>query len=160
MAPQPDPTHRPLADPALAEALGALETALETPMVPGELDGWAGALRDAAENLQPLLGRRITTAHRESFSQIEATDPELIRRVENLKTEDERIQRDFQALSDRIADLAARAPDAEPDEGTLDQQVSELVDEGLAFVIRLRKQEVALRTWLVEAFQRDRGPVD
>jgi len=36
----------------------------------------------------------------------------------------------------------------------------EKVDEALGFVIQARKQQTALKTWYVEAFQRDRGVAD
>lgn len=157
--PEPKRKDRPLDDPELAEALGAFETALATPIVPGELEPWAETLQAKAKRLEPLLHRRIAD-HEKCFSQIEKADPELIKRVENLKSEDEEIHSEFQSLSERIASLAERAPDTEPGETVANRQVPELVDNGLAFVIRVRKQEVALRTWLVEAFQRDRGPVD
>jgi hypothetical protein len=35
-----------------------------------------------------------------------------------------------------------------------------LIDEGLTFIARVRKQATAIQTWFVEAFNRDRGAVD
>jgi hypothetical protein len=147
-------------DPQFTEALGAFETALETPLVPGELEAWAHAVRASAANLEPLIERRIASAHREQLAEIERTDPELIRRVEILEKEDEQICRDLECLRTLVAELDAAAPSVGPNEEHLNDQVSRLVDQGLAWVIRVHKQEVALRTWLVEAFERDRGAVD
>jgi hypothetical protein len=38
--------------------------------------------------------------------------------------------------------------------------VKKLVDQGMALVTQIRKQEVAIQTWFIEAFNRDRGSVD
>jgi hypothetical protein len=48
----------------------------------------------------------------------------------------------------------------EPDEMRAESAMAEFAQTLLDLVQRLRKQEVALRTWLVEAFTRDRGAVD
>jgi hypothetical protein len=45
-------------------------------------------------------------------------------------------------------------------EESLEKARQLLVDQGLALVLRIRKQEAAARTWYVEAFQRDRGVGD
>jgi len=35
-----------------------------------------------------------------------------------------------------------------------------LVDDGIEFITRMRKQEAAVQAWFVEAFTRDRGVAD
>jgi hypothetical protein len=42
----------------------------------------------------------------------------------------------------------------------MSQEWNRFVDEGLWLVIRLRKQETSIRTWLAEAAYRDRGTGD
>ncbi len=53
-----------------------------------------------------------------------------------------------------------RAPEVEPDEGQANNHVQALIDEAMAFIMRARKQEVAVQTWYVEAFNRERGGGD
>jgi hypothetical protein len=38
--------------------------------------------------------------------------------------------------------------------------MQDLIDAGLKLVIRVRTQEQAIRTWFLEAFDRDRGTAD
>jgi hypothetical protein len=45
-------------------------------------------------------------------------------------------------------------------EAGLKEELDRFVTESLALVVRIRKQELAVRTWVVEAFTRDRGDAD
>jgi hypothetical protein len=80
--------------------------------------------------------------------------------VELLQAEDLAIQSDQVMLGQLINNTTQQAPKLEPDEGKANDLLKDLIDAGLAFVTRVRKQEVAIQTWFFEAFNRDRGPVD
>jgi hypothetical protein len=62
-----------------------------------------------------------------------------------------------QSLSRQFADLEANATRAGADEKQVIDQQRALLDEGLRFVIDVRRQETAIRTWIEEAFDRDTG---
>jgi hypothetical protein len=59
-----------------------------------------------------------------------------------------------------VSQLSKRSERLEPDEGHARRALETIVDGGLKLVIRIRKQEVAISTWLMEAFDRDRGVAD
>jgi septal ring factor EnvC (AmiA/AmiB activator) len=148
------------ADARFASQLTELETSLGTPLVPGELVTWFETVATVLAELQPSLHRRTTGGHLAQFDQIMRDDPALQRSVEQLRAEDEALNdalQSFKASADR---LAAKAAEIEPDEDVMSQEWNRFVEEGLWLVIRLRKQETAIRTWLSEAAYRDRGTGD
>lgn len=142
------------------EVLDGLEQQLETPVVPGELESWTGEAQLAMARLAHALRHRVEDVHDEQLAEIAAEDAELVIRVEALRGEDEALLEEVDRLRSRAAKLNEAAPRAEPNERRLGRGVDAFVEEALAFVIRVRKQEVALRTWYQEAFQRDRGVAD
>lgn len=146
--------------PELTEALAKLETCFETPFVPGDLESWAHNARESLGRVDPLLRRQIRDVHAPQLKAIGSEDPELLARVDQLRAGDEQCLAKLEALQRTFETLDELASDIEPDETKLKTQLDELVKDGLAFVIHVRKQIVALRTWLQEAFDRDRGTVD
>jgi hypothetical protein len=145
---------------SLLEALAELEADIETPCVPGELEGWIGAANDAFQRVQPLLDRQIHTVHPQQFSEISEEDEELLRRVEQMRQEDAGIAEAAGELREQIQKLETAAANIEPDEARFRTAFDDFVQAGLKWIIRVRTQEQAIRTWLMEAFTRDRGPVD
>jgi hypothetical protein len=113
---------------------------------------WHEASRHIEHNLSQL--------HPQQFDEIAQQDQELFPQIEQLKAEDEAIAADLTRISNMVARDAEHVPKLEPDEGKAQKHVQNLIDAGLAFIIRVRKQEVAVETWLVEAFNRDRGAGD
>jgi len=144
----------------LHTALDALETSLETPFVPGELERWMNAVQTAFNEARPLVQQRIETDHPQQLADIEGQDPELTNRVEGLKQEDRHLLEELDKLAGWIDEFAIKVPEVEPDEARMREELNNLVHAGLEFIIRVRTQETALRTWLQEAIERDRGPVD
>jgi seryl-tRNA synthetase len=144
----------------LRGALEAFETALATPIVSGELETWIDQVRKAWSEVSTHVHDRSTRIHPQEYEQITNKDPELIPQVQKLKAEDQSIERDRQAMNRRIHTIAQRVPNVEPDEEKIKRHVTQLIDDGIAFVGRTRKQEVAAQTWFVEAFNRDRGVAD
>jgi hypothetical protein len=144
----------------LHEALGKLEASVETPFVPGEFERWIAEVESAWRNLQPGMELLITTRHPQDYAEIRQEDLELIPRVEQMRQEDAEIQRQADLLERQIPRLTAAVAHVEPDEGRLTPRLDAFAHDALSLIIRVRKQEQAVRTWLGEAFNRDRGTVD
>ena len=144
-------------DGAFRRALETFETRLLTPLVSGELEAWSKALSEAWLPAADEIRRQCDHHHREQFARIATEDPELLPRVEQLRAEDESIRQEIVKLSAEMERIPSRAEKVEPNEGKLDAQLEALRSQGIALVNRVRKQDVALQTWFVEAFNRDRG---
>lgn len=144
----------------LKQALERLETGLQTPVVPGELPNWAEEVQAAFREVDEQLRLQIEQCHPDQFAQIEQDDPGLSPRVEELRTEDDVLRRELEELRPLIDALAEGAPRVEPDEGLAERSLERTIRQGLALVLRARRQEVAASTWLVESLDRDRGVAD
>jgi predicted nuclease with TOPRIM domain len=142
------------------DGLGHVSVCLETPCVPGEMDQWAAAVRDALEHAKPFVRDRLATNHRDHYKGIAEQDTEMFRQVAKLKAEDKRLEDALEALHKRAGSLAEKAARLEPDEARLRDDFKELRHDGLEFLIQWQQQEVALRSWLQEAFNRERGVGD
>jgi hypothetical protein len=148
------------ADVDLRPALAAFETSLETPVVSGELAAWVEEAQKTWTEASAQIHYQLKHLHPRQYEQMAKADPELLPRIESLKTDDELIEQDREKLNQIVSRTAQHVPKLEPDEEKGQRHIKKLIDDGLAFVGRVRKQEVAIRTWFVEAFNRDRGPVD
>ena len=137
-----------------------LEEALEMPLVAGELDAWTTRVAKSAQTMHALLTDRLAQAHGADFDEISAQDPDMSTCVENMRTEDTAIRNEFEPFLELANSLSMAVTQVEPDELTLGKARQRLIDVGLALVLRIRKQEAAVRTWYMEAFQRDRGVGD
>lgn len=144
----------------LEQKLKRLATSLQTPVVPGELESWVGTVRDAANLAAEALQHQIASVHPSEFAQIVKEDPELFRQVEQMKDADRDSSARMNSFRARIGQLAKEAPRGEPNELKLKEQLAEVIDQGLALVLHVQKQEIARRTWLQEAFNRERGVGD
>lgn len=142
------------------QSLAQFEACLETPRVPGELPGWIRSLEHSFVEVVNKIERQIDGDHRDQLVAIGEQAPGLLSRVEQLRGEDVGIANELAQLACGMQRLAAAASSVEPDETRFEQEVTDLVDQSLLFVLRVRKQETALTTWLIEAFGRDRGTVD
>jgi hypothetical protein len=147
-------------DAVLKESLDAFETSLATPIVSGELDVWADQVRTAWAEAEPLIKRQLTHWHPKQCQEIIEQDPGLATEVEKLGAEDAALEAERACLGRLVAEVSRVAPIVEPDERKVTDGQTRLVDKGIAFVARLKKQQVAVRTWFQEAFNRDRGTVD
>lgn len=144
----------------LREALETFETALATPVVAGELASWSDGAQKAWNELSVQIHYHLGHLHPRQFQQIAGEDPEMHACVEKLKAEDAKVEQDREALGRIVTRVAAHAPKFERDEEKIRQHTQHLIDTGLAFVARIRKQEIAIQTWFMEAFNRDRGVAD
>jgi hypothetical protein len=144
----------------LDKALKYLSLCLEDPCVPGELEGWTRAVWEALEAVRPVLRKHLTLDHQEHFARITEEDSEMFRQVTLLRKEDRNILQHLESLAELTKKLLQRAPRVEPNEAQVHEEVSALITDGLAFVVQVQRQEIAIRTWLQEAFLRDRGVAD
>lgn len=144
----------------LLNSLAQLETCLETPIVPGGLPKWVGEASEALATVGVQLRLQIEDHHQETFAEIAAQDPELSRRVEEMKAEDCALIDQHEQLLAALAKVCEQAAEGTPTAVIREDDVSAIIEQGLELVIRVRKQEKALTTWFVEAFNRDRGVGD
>ena len=142
------------------EAVDRFETALLTPQVAGEVAAWADSLLQAWRGLTPLLCRRIDDVHRPQYKEIAREDPENLARVAHLKAEDEAILSCLEKLGVTINELSQCASILPREETPLQDATAGVVECGGKFLLKLKAQEVAVRTWLMEAFNRERGVGD
>jgi hypothetical protein len=142
------------------DALERLETCAGAPVIEGEMPDWLECVDKAMGDLKPRLEQQLGEVHRAELSQIRREDQEMFRHVDDLQAEDQRIAESFRALQERLPILRQLAARVEPDEKRAGKSVEEFADNALQFVMRIRKQETAFQTWLMEAFTRDRGVVD
>jgi chromosome segregation ATPase len=147
-------------DDELKLALESLETSLATPVVSGELADWLEAVQKTWAEASAQIDERIEQRHPAQIDEIGKADPELLPRVEQLQEEDAAIKADADSLRTSLERSAAHLPKLEPDEEKAQQHLAKFIDEGMALIARVRKQEVAIQTWYFEAFNRDRGAVD
>jgi hypothetical protein len=144
----------------LLEALADLELALETPVIPGEMERWTAAVGQALDAVEPLLVEAIDKEHAHSIDQISQEDPGLLHVAGRLTEGDHESLQSLKKFRNQLGQLARGAERVEPDEARLETPLEKFINAGLGFIIHVRKQEAALDTWLVEALNRDRGVVD
>lgn len=142
------------------ELVQKLEGCLETPIVPGELEPWFVALQGAISDLAPVLRHHVGETHRQQCSEITREDSEMHARVRQLKQESHEVLEAFDKLETQASQFSKRASAMEPGELAAKGVLQLFVDEALWLVVRIRKQELAIRTWFLEAFNRERGPGD
>jgi hypothetical protein len=144
----------------LRDALTKLETALGTPVLAGELTDWVQSVRKELGKCVNTLCGALAQAHGQQYADILQQDLEMARQVEQLKQEDAAILEDVKRFGEELDCLAVVAKAVGRHESQAQEMTDRTVQSGLMLVARIRKQETAITTWLVEAYQRDRGIVD
>jgi len=144
----------------LNETLATLETALLTPVVSGELESWARTAQQAATELEKRLPPYLRSVLHPQYAEIARSDSELLSRVEQLIAEDQSLLLEQSAFCDRMNSFVARAAKVKKDEAQVSAVRTQLEQEGLDLIVRIKRQRAAADTWLAEANYRDRGPVD
>jgi hypothetical protein len=144
----------------LKTALTTFETSLLTPTVCGELVSWLEQVQKSWEEASTQIHFHVKHLHPRQYDEISKQDPELFPKIEQLQAEDEAIEQQRAQLSQSIGRVGQQAPKLEPDEEKAQKYTKSIIDQGTAFLTQVRKQEIAVQTWYVEAFNRDRGAVD
>ncbi len=147
-------------DENLKSKLSRFENHLETPFVAGELIEWVHAAERVFADVLPALRTQINSRHPKLIEEIVEQDPGQLSCAEHFQGEDQKLLKEAERQSKVVSLLASRGDELEPDEALTSEVVGSIVDEGLELVIRIRKQEAAIDTWLMEAFDRDRGVAD
>lgn len=143
------------------KALENFEKSLETPVMSGELIGWATTVHRACHDVGSLLRHDVPRKHAALYATIAGQDSELASRVEKLRANDEKIEQvDFRDVQNSLQQFLDRAESAEQDESKASLLRADVVKQALAFVISARTQETAITTWFGEAFNRDSGVGD
>lgn len=155
----------PTIDPAhcaaeLCEALTQAETALLTPLVSGELESWSSTLQEATQLLSERLPGYLKFVLHSEYAEIAKTDPELLPRVEQLIAEDQSLLLEQDSFRTAVNEFVKRAGNIKKDEAQVAAERVKLEQQGLALILRIKRQRAAADTWLAEANYRDRGPVD
>jgi hypothetical protein len=144
----------------LTEVLQRLEAQLELPHVSGELSSWSSEvlrlMREAEAQTRTAVAREFPTAYET-----------IVKRQRNLSTQVDKLRADDEAL---LATMEAVLRQAEQFDASIDETVlaeqqfhpkrERLINDGLSFVLRVRRQQAAVATWLGEALQRDNGVGD
>jgi hypothetical protein len=147
-------------DDHLKTSLAAFETSLLTPRVSGELGPWLEQVQKTWEEASAQIHYHLKHLHPRQYEEISKQDAELLPRIDQLRAEDDAIEHQRGQLSQSIGRLGQHAPKLEPDEEKAQKHINLIVSAGTVFLIQVRKQEVAVQTWYVEAFNRDGGAVD
>jgi hypothetical protein len=95
-----------------------------------------------------------------SYHAILKNNTELAARVEQMKAEDQEVLKDFEKLLAEARDLRATMGDRPMDEKAFEPRRDSMVEQGLAFILRARKQRVAVSTWMSESLRRETGAGD
>jgi len=141
-------------------ALSALETTLETPVIPGEFEFWAKRVRMQTDDVERLFRTVITPEQVALLQEIEDTDPELLHRVESLRKQQDDIQDAFGDFIVLTENAIPKTELREHNEGSVETLAKRVAQDGLNLVISLRKHALAVTTWFNEATLRDRGVQD
>jgi hypothetical protein len=144
----------------LKAALERFETCLLSPILAGELIEWVGETQKSWCDAAAHFREHASELHPRQFKQISKEDPELLPRTEKLQAEDADIEEDVEELDRALRRFAEHAPKFEPDEEKIGRHAQKVIDDGVALVTRIRKQEAAVQTWFIESFNRDRGVAD
>jgi hypothetical protein len=144
----------------LNTVLAKFETSLLSPTISGELASWLEEVQKSWEEASTQIHYYIKHLHPRQYDEIAKQDPELFPRIEQLQAEDEAIEQQRAQLSQSIGRVGQHVPKMEPDEEKAQKYTKAMIDNGTAFLIQVRKQEAAVQTWYVEAFNRDGGAVD
>ncbi len=152
---QPDPI-----DSELSDALVRLETALLTPVVSGELTSWAQSAQAALDAVARILPSFLRDVLHEQYAEIAKTDEELLRRVQQMIGEDQQLVTELASYRRRFSAFAEAAALVKKHESKVAEQRDALEQDGVALIVRIKKQRAAADAWLAEAVYRDRGAVD
>ena len=145
----------------LKDALDAFETNLETPIIPGEFGRWSQYVQESWPTVAALVRQEIKSTHRKQLEDIAKQDSEMLAVVKQIQKEDIEITRELDEVGGMVDRLAAQAPTLERTPGdTQDSAAAPIIKRGIDFITRVKTQQVAVRTWLSEAFNRERGVGD
>lgn len=141
----------------VSEAIEKLHRQLELPYVSGELSSWTDGIIELLGSTKECIRKSIEDDHPCSYKTIMKNDLELAQRVEDMRAEDAQLLCKLDDLTREAENLDKMVDEAHLAESQFKPKRDRLVEDGVAFIVRLRKQRAAINTWLGEAFSRDNG---
>lgn len=148
------------ADGLLQHTIEDLEGALLTPVVAGELLAWAKSVQQAASTFGTDWMRCVRSDLHPKYKEIAKTESDLLRRVEQMLQTDQELFEALACFQEQLADLARLAELAGKDESRLADRRQAIEADGIAMIVRIKKQQASVATWLSEAHCRDQGVGD
>lgn len=143
-----------------AEALVHLEEHLELPYVSGELQDWSDRLCEVLVEAGQRVRAAIASQHSKSYDTIVKSQSNLGQQVDKLRSEEPELlaaldsfQQSAQRFASSIDETCLAGQQFQP-------KREQLIQEGLALVLRIRRHRAAISTWLGEALRRDNGVGD
>jgi hypothetical protein len=144
----------------LKVAVDELETIVVTPIMSGDIAIWITALQQTWKEAAAQIHYEAKHERPRQYEEIANQDPELLPRIEILRSEDAAIEEERERLNHAVSRIADHTAQLEPDEERAARLIARVAEELTAFIARVRKQNVVVQTWYVEAFSRDHGAVD
>jgi len=144
----------------LKAAIDTFEASLVRPIVSGELRAWLDELRTSWKEAAAQVHFHAKHLHPRQYEAIAKQAPELLPRIELLRSEDHAIEEQRERFAHALERIAGHTPSVEPDEAKAVKLIESLVDDGTKLIFRIRRQSSAVQTWYLEAFNRDDGAVD
>lgn len=143
----------------LKEVVEKLEHALLTPVLSGELTGWVTTVQDAADDLDEQIRPFLEVLHSE-YKEIVKADNELMSKVEQLVADEKKFLLQLEEFRRDLHLLVERTPTVFSDEAKVAEERARVEKQGMKLLLQIKRQQMAVTTWLSEAVYRDRGPVD
>lgn len=134
-------------------ALEAFENALATPLISGKHAHWCDCVSTTCSAAASQLRHQIKQVHPAEYAKMLQADSELASRVGRLREEDAAIERQVSRIETAVERLRQKAADGS-DEASTEKERRRLINSGISLAVRARKQEVAVKTWLLEALSR------
>ncbi len=145
---------------SLAEGLVHVEQQLQIPHIAGDLAAWAEGVVHALEAIERPLQDVVDKENPQSYLEIVKAKRTMAAQVDKLREEDQAIVASFPGLMREAEQLASSVREISQAEHQFHATREHLVQRGLAFVLRVRRQRVATETWFGEAMQRVEGGGD
>lgn len=145
---------------ALTESLEQLEKHLELPYISGELHDWSEQTGQLLQEATTLVRSAIHSEHGRAYEAIVKNHPNLRQEVENLRKEEPSILAALEAVQQLVEPFTTSIDETVLAGQQFQPKREQLVQEGLAAILRVRRHRAAIETWLSEALQRDNGVGD
>ena len=142
------------------ESLAKLEEQLELPYISGELAAWSTELHHILADVSHQVRASVATHHNNAYETIVKSQINLRQQVDKLRSEEPDILAALDAFEQSVNRFASSIDETLLAGQQFQPKREQLILEGLALVLRIRRHRAAIDTWLGEALQRDNGVGD
>jgi hypothetical protein len=143
-----------------AESLVHLEEHLELPYVSGELQDWSDRLCEVLADASQEVRAAVASQHSKSYDTIVKSHSNLGKQVDKLRSEEPELLAALGSFEQSAQSFASSIDETLLAGKQFQPKREQLIQEGLALILRLRRHRAAIATWLSEALQRDNGVGD